>query len=809
MSTLDERGLSSGEAADRLRLYGPNEIQREKPVSPFVIFGNQFRGPMTWLLVAALVISAFLGEMADALAIGAILVLNAAVGFLQEYRAEKALQALRSMTAPRARVLRDGRSVIVPASQIVTGDILIFEAGDIVAADAFLLAAHQLKTNEAVLTGESQPVEKEVSDLAEDIPLADRTNRLFMGTFIASGTGAAVVKATGMKTELGKIAHLLAESEEGRTPLKARLEKVSGALFYLCLGIVAVISLLGFWRGMSTLDVLMFAVSLAVAAVPEGLPAVVTIALAVGIQRMASRHVLVRKLAAVETLGCATVICTDKTGTLTTGNMVTRELWGTDRGALLYAAAACCDAELNPDAPGGGVGDPTEIAILLRAKEDGIARGDIEANNPRRLVIPFDSSTKWMAIRRADGKVYAKGALEALLPRCARGGEGALEANEEMAALGLRVLAVAVGEAADEKELTFLGLFGIADPPRTEAIEAVRAARQAGIKTVMITGDHPVTARAIARELGIVLEGEEPGHLVHARASAQDKIDIVREWKSQGEIVAMTGDGVNDAPAIRAADVGIAMGKSGTEVTREASDMILLDDNFASIVAAVKEGRGTFDNIRKALVYLLAGNAAELMVMLAAALAGLPPPLLPLHLLWVNLVTDGLPALTLVMDPVTDDALKRPPRSPKESFLEKYEWRQIVLSGVLQTIVVLSVYFWYSANAGLGKARNMAFSVLVFGELFRAFSARSATLIFWEVGAFTNLRLLGTVVLSVFLQIALHHFPPAQSALKISALSFQDCAFMLFLGLIPVTCLELIKLAKRRGAARRHAWKIS
>ncbi len=798
MSTNVKEGLTTQAAKTALGVHGPNEIRREKTISPFKLFLNQLRGPMTLLLFVALTISAILKETADAVAIGTILILNAAVGFFQEYRAEKALKALRSMTAPRARVLRDGHSVIIPASEIVPEDILILEAGDIVSADALLLEANQLKNNEAVLTGESHPIDKVVSDLNENIALAERTNRIFMGTFVASGTGMAQVFATGMKTELGKIAHLLATSEKGETPLQKRLEKVSRSLFYLCLIVVAFISVIGLFRGQSWLEILMLSVSLAVAAVPEGLPAVVTIALAVGIQRMAARHVLVRKLPAVETLGCATVICTDKTGTLTTGVMITRELWGKNDQALLYAAAACCDAELVSGAPSGGVGDPTEIALLLKASEAKIERSDIEKDNPRRLVTPFDSATKWMSIRRDDGKTYVKGALEVLLPRCKQGADGALEANHEMAERGLRVLAVAIGNGPTENDLTLLGLFGIADPPRTEAIEAIKEARQAGIRTVMITGDHPITALAIGRELGIVLPGEDPQELIHARASAKDKIDIIQKWKSRGEIVAMTGDGVNDAPAIREADIGIAMGKTGTEVTREVADMILLDDNFASIVAAVKEGRGTFDNIRKTLVYLLAGNAAELLVMFGAAIAGLAPPLLPLHLLWINLVTDGLPSLTLVMDPADLGVLNRSPRNPKIPFLGRAEWRHIAFSGVLQAIVVLSVYAWYSAKAGPDEARNMAFSVLVFGELFRAFSARSTTHVFWEVGPFTNLRLLGTVILSVFVQIALHHIPFTQSLFHIGSLSLKECGSMLALGLIPVSILEVSKLLRRQ-----------
>jgi Ca2+-transporting ATPase len=488
------------------------------------------------------------------------------------------------------------------------------------------------------------------------------------------------------------------------------------------------------------------------------------------------------------------VICTDKTGTLTTGVMRVRELWGRDHTSLLFAAAACCDAELSADGL-GGVGDPTEVAILAAAAERQIRREDIEQTAPRVKETPFDSVLKRMTIERADGRVYIKGAVESVVPLCGEGVRGALEANAQMAARGLRVLAVATAPPGGAQG-TLLGLIGIADPPRTEAIDAVAAARAAGITTVMITGDHPVTAQAIARELGIMgtADGEQ---VVHARATPEDKIAIVRRWKSRNAIVAMTGDGVNDAPALREAHIGIAMGRTGTEVTREASDMVLADDNFASIVAAVREGRGIFDNIRKTLVYLLSGNAAELTVMLVAALAGWPLPLLPLHLLWINVVTDGLPALALVVDPPEEDVLQRPPRHPDEPMLGRAQWHFIIATGLLQSTATLGVFVWALNARDLVEARNLAFSVLVFGELFRAFAARSTTRLFWEVGAFTNLRLLGVVVLSVVLQFGIHHIPAAQVVFETGPLSAADCGLTLLVALVPVTVIELAKLARR------------
>ena len=773
--SASRHGLTTAEVARRLVQFGRNELQRDAGPPVWVHLARQFNSPLIWLLGAACTISFVLGEVADAIAIVTIVVLNGLIGFFQEYRAERAILALRSMTAPQARVRRDGIAKVISAAEIVPGDVVLLEAGDIVAADARLLESHVLSTNEAPLTGESAPVEKSIAPVPAATLLAERADSVFMGTAVASGTGVAEVFATGMRSELGKIAHLLSTAEDEPTPLQVRLAGVSRLLLSVCLGIVAVVAIAGLARGWSALDVLLSSVSLAVAAVPEGLPAIVTIALAIGVQRMARRHVLIRRLPAVETLGCATVICTDKTGTLTTGVMSVRELWGPDHDRLLFAATACTDAELGPDER-TGVGDPTELAILVAAAERRIRRADIERSLPRVHVRPFDSGRKRMSVQRADGRLYVKGAADVLLPHCVAGSDGALDASVAMAARGLRVLAVAIGEGSDENHLTLAGLIGMADPPRAEAIEAVAAARQAGITTVMITGDHPATAATIARALGIVAEGDDPAAVVHARVAPEDKLAIVRDWKARGAIVAMTGDGVNDAPALREAHIGIAMGRSGTEVTREAADMILTDDNFASIISAVREGRGIYDNIRKTLVYLLGGNAGELGVMLVAALAGMPLPLLPMHLLWINIVTDGLPALALVMDPTDEDVLDRPPRRPDESMLGRAQWLYIGVTGLLQATATLSVFTWALHSGTLADARNLAFSTLVFGELFRAFAARSTTRIFWSVGAFTNLRLLAVVVISALAQVAIHTIPLTQALFQISALSSAQWA---------------------------------
>jgi Ca2+-transporting ATPase len=793
-------GLSAAEAAGRLQEFGPNEITREQPASSWKLIRAQFASPLVLLLIAACVASAWLGELADAIAIGSIVLINGIVGFVQEHRAERAVLALRALTAPRARVVRDGSAQLIPAASVVPGDALLLEAGDVVAADGRLLEAHALSTTEAALTGESMPAQKSSEPMPVDAPLAERRDRVFLGSAVATGSGIAEVTETGMQTELGHIAHLLASVEDEATPLQRRLAAVSRTLLLICLSIVALVALLGVARDIQLIEIFLSAVSLAVAAVPEGLPAVVTIALAVGVQRMAARHALVRRLLAVETLGSATVICTDKTGTLTTGVMIVRELWGVDHRKLLDAAAACTDAALAADER-AGVGDPTELAILMAAAERGIHRRDIEAARPRLEVNPFDSDQKRMSIWRADGRLYVKGAVESVLECASTVPPGLSEAHDEMALRGLRVLAVAFGSKACEEDLEILGLVGLADPPRTEAIDAIAQARAAGIRTVMITGDHPTTAAAIAKELGLISGGETIEGRVHARATPEDKLQIVRLWKSKGAIVAMTGDGVNDAPALREAHIGIAMGRTGTEVTREAADIVLTDDNFASIVAAVEAGRGIFDNIRKTLVYLLSGNAAELSVMVVAALIGLPLPLLPLHLLWINLVTDGLPALALVTDPVSRDVMRRPPRPPSEPILDRREWTAIGITGALQTVIVIGVFVWALDSRGLETARNLAFSVLVFGELLRAFAARDAERPFWQVGVLSNLRLLGIVVLSIVVQLGIHHIPATQQLFQIGTLSLADCALSLALGSLPLMALEVAKLLRRAASA--------
>ncbi|MGZ5053098.1 MAG: cation-translocating P-type ATPase, partial [Methylobacter sp.] len=836
-------GLTADNARSRLTRDGRNELRKSKPVSALTILFRQFASLVIWVLIGAAAVSVYLGEKADGIAIVAIVVLNALIGFIQEFRAEKAAAALSRLTAPKARVIRDGRSIICAASAVVAGDVLLLEAGDLVAADARLIDASVLRVNEASLTGESLPVDKSAIDLPLETPLADRSNMVFLGTNIASGSARVLVVATGMRTELGRIAQLLDTAASGTTPLQKRLDKTARYLLWICLVIVALVFVLGLLRSTPPFELFLSSISLAVAAIPEGLPAVVTVSLALGVQRMIRRNALVRRLQSVETLGCTEVICTDKTGTLTIGEMTVRRLLagrrlynvtgegydikGTfvsenkrctpsqDAGlyALLYAAAACNDAEIISE---GIIGDPTEGALLVAAAKGGINRSDIETSAQRFSVLPFDSDRKRMTVvRRKENTAFAftKGAPEVVLARCAyiQDDDGVRALTDEdlavihqsaswMAHDALRVLAVAqrplLGSsgAADqiERDLVFLGLFGLQDPPRAEAKSAVVHCKSAGIRTVMITGDHPDTAAAIARELGIltgddkVVTGRDLERMsddelaefvkqisIYARVTAEDKLRIVRAWKAGNKIVAMTGDGVNDAPALKEAAIGIAMGRTGTEVTKEAADLIITDDNFSSIVAAVEEGRGIYDNISKTLVYLLAGNAAELTVMLVATLLGWPIPLLPLQLLWINLVTDGLPALALAIDPIASDVLKRPPRPPEAQLLDGPFLRLTFLAGLLIAVVSLSafVYEFYFNGHGVDHARDATFTTLAIAQLMWAFSARNNDKTIFEIGLLSNLGLFLTVSLSFLLQWLIHHAPALQALFSIGPLS--------------------------------------
>jgi P-type Ca2+ transporter type 2C len=876
-------GLSEGEVAARRARVGANVLADAKPIRMSAILARQFRSLLVGLLVVAGLVAGLLGEWLDASAILAIVVLNALIGFFQEWRAEQSIAALRRLTAPQAKVRRGG-VISIPAADVVPGDVVLLEAGDLVPADLRLLEASALRCSEASLTGESEPVDKSTDRLPRaDLPLGDRVNLAYMGTSIAAGAGAGVVFATAMNTELGRIARLLSDASvaETQTPLEQRLSRFGRVLVWACLGIVVVLFGLGVIRGLPTGQLLLVSISLAVAAVPEGLPAVATVALALGVARMARRRALVRRLAAVETLGSANVICTDKTGTLTVGAMTARSLFtgGTQlaitgegygpEGQLLHDGAAagpqaralahellfslvgCCDASLGQE-PGGEwrvVGDPTEGAILAAGAKLGLTRDDVEAKSPRLREWPFDATRKRMSVARClpDGtvRVLVKGAPEVLLDRSRRiwTHEGARELTAadreqisrqqaQMSGQALRVLAAAwrdvdgadaIASAADdaiERELVFAGLLGMYDPPRPEARQAVSLCHEAGIRVVMITGDHPRTALAIAREIGIaehetqVLAGTELAALsddalasrvdtlrVCARVTAEDKVRIVRAWQARGAVVGMTGDGVNDAPAIRAADIGISMGRTGTEVTKQASDMIITDDDFASIVSAIAQGRGIFDNIRKALLYLLAGNAGELLLMAACIVLGLPVPLLPVHLLWINLVTDGLPALCLANDSIGPDVMRRPPRDRATSFTDRSFVIGVGATGVLTAGTAFGVYLYGLIYEGEVAARTHAFSTLVFAELLRAFGARSETLPLWRIGILSNARLVAVVGLSFALQIVSHHVGAVQQVLETGPVSWTECAVLVGIAALPMALLEAIKLRQHRPQA--------
>ena len=875
------RGLSAQEATQRLATDGPNELQEGKHAGSLQIFLRQFKSLIIWILITAGVVSAVLGEVVDAIAILAIVILNAVIGFYQEFNADKSIAALKKMAAPQAKVRRDGNVMAIPAREVVAGDILVLEAGDLVAADARLLMAASLRCIEASLTGESEAVTKQPATLEQgNIPLGDRENMVFMGTSVAAGTGEAVVVATAMNTELGRIAGLIEEvGGEERTPLERKLESFGRVLVWVSLGIVALLFGLGLLRGTKPLELFMTSVSLAVAAVPEGLPAVVTVALALGVSRMSRRRALVRKLAAVETLGSTSVICTDKTGTLTIGEMTVRELYvsgqsyevtGSGYGpegevlfdgkkigaphtaALLELATillGCNNAHLvQADGTWRTLGDPTEGALLVAGTKAGGDRERLEKDLPKQREFPFDSDRKRSSVIRQlpDGKLRAfiNGAPVALLERCthiyAHNGirpmstpdrESILTETSAMAERALRVLASAYRDLEDasatehtaesvESDLVFVGLTGLYDPPRPEAKEAISKCLDAGIRVVMITGDHPNTGKAIAQEIGLASHGAAitgveldrmsdedlrlrvPEVDVYARVTSEHKLRIIRALRANKSVVAMTGDGVNDAPAIKGADIGIAMGKAGTEVTKQAADMIITDDNFATIVAAVEEGRGIYDNIRKTLQYLLAGNTGELLLMMLCVVMDYPTPLLPIHLLWINLVTDGLPALCLATDPIDPDVMKRQPRHLSERITNSRFLRTMAFTGLLTAGVALAVYLYVLRTETTETARTYAFAVLVFSELLRSFGARSETKPVWRISLLTNINLVLVVVASIGLQVWSQHNALLGRFLKTTYMPLSDCLLLLALGAIPLFILEMVKLV--RNARQRR-----
>ncbi len=787
-------GLTAEEARRRFTEYGPNELAAADQVSPWTVLGNQFKNALIVILLIATAISGLLGHTIEAIAIAVIVLFAILLGFIQEYRAERAIEALKKMAAPLARVLRDGVEVEIPARDLVPGDLVLLNLGDKVPADARMIEVVNLKVDESSLTGESVSVEKQCALLTDEkLPLGDRSNMVYSGTAITYGRGKAVTVATGMGTEFGKITGMLKTVQTTRTPLQENLDRVGKILGVAAVILVAVIVLFGFLRGAPLLEMLLFGIALAVAVVPEALPAVVTISLAIGVQRMARRHALMRHLPTVETLGSTSVICSDKTGTLTRDEMTVRRIWiggrridvtgtgyepkgtfspGQDRKEVLpllteflRGAALASDARLvEVDGEWNIKGDPTEGALVVAAAKANLNKETLEREWPRVDEIPFTSERKRMTTlhRGPDGCVaYSKGAPEIILAACthqragqedipldAAGARAILDAAKEMTTEALRVLAVAYQPDATmdhaERDMVFLGLAGMIDPPRPEALTAIQTCTAAGIRTVMITGDHPGTGEAVARELGLlkhgcVVTGAELESLsdadfdqkveqieVYARMSPEHKLRVVNALQKKGHVVAMTGDGVNDAPALKKADVGIAMGITGTDVSREAADIMLTDDNFASIVGAVEEGRGIFGNIKKYLMYLLSANIGEIGLIAGAIFMGLPLPLTAVQILYVNLATDGLPALALAVDPPEADLMHRPPRDSQKGIFTRPVVMLMLAGGIWSTFVNLSLFTWaLDSGRGLEHAMTLTFLALILIELLKAYNFRS------------------------------------------------------------------------------------
>jgi Ca2+-transporting ATPase len=874
-------GLAAEEATRRLQEHGPNQLTEARGKNPWRLFAEQFKGVVIWVLIAAAVISGVMGELVDAVAIVAIIVINAVLGFAQESRAERSLAALRRMSSPVCRVLRDGHLVSIDTHDLVTGDVIVVEAGDRIPADARILSATpNFACEEASLTGEAAAIRKNADTLQDqNASIADRTNMLFTGTSVVEGKAQAVVTATGMQTELGRIAGMIQQIPEESTPLQRKLDVLGRQLVVVSLGLVAIVFAVEMLHGGSFMNTLLVAVSLAVAAVPEGLPAVVTIALAMGVQRMVSRHALVRKLHAVETLGATTVICTDKTGTLTRNEMTVRSVVTPDatyaimgigydpRGAIqlggkdidpsargdlmaaLYAGVLCNGADLSQDDHGtwSVAGDPTEGALLVAAQKTGIDRATAWEDQPLVAELPFDARRKCMSMIHRDDSgrlvVYTKGAPDVILGFCPGAlVDGAvvpmdkklqghiLASNEALAGQALRVLAVARRTHADEgstfapesveRDMTFLGLIAMMDPPRDEVRTAMAECADAGIRTIMITGDHKATAVAIARDLGfyhedsLALTGRElddlsdeafdeqlPMVAVYARVAPEHKLRIVRAWRKRGEIVSMTGDGVNDAPAIKEADIGVAMGITGTDVTKEVADMVVTDDNFASIVAAVEEGRAIYDNILKFVHYLLSCNLGEIILMFLASVLGQPAPLIPVQILWMNLVTDGLPALALGVDPAADGLMTRPPRKPDAPLLSRT--RRVILLVQAFSIGLCSLAaFVFVLRVEQGSptlARTMAFTVIVLAEMFQAFNARSLRQSVFSPHLHSNWKLILSALGALALQLLLTYMPPLQRVFQTEALSLLDLGVGTALASFTLWATEVVKLVMRHG----------
>ncbi|PWH13907.1 MAG: ATPase [Anaerolineae bacterium] len=863
-------GLTHAEAQKRLSQYGLNELQASHRTSAWEILLEQFKNILILILLGATAISLFLGHGVESIVIAIIVLFAVGLGFIQEYRAERAIEALKQMAAPTASVIRDGHENKLPAREVVPGDIVILHTGDRVPADGRVIEAINLQVEEAALTGESVPVEKHTQLIEqEELPLGDRRNMVYASTVVTYGRGQMVVTATGMQTEFGKIAQMLQEVESTRTPLQQNLDKVGTALARAAFVVVGLIVALGLLRGQPFIEMLLFGIALAVAVVPEALPAVVTISLAIGVQKMVKRHALIRRLPAVETLGSTSVICSDKTGTLTKDEMTVRQLYCAGQvihitGAgytpvgefshngsvlttpdeatrqLLQAAVLCADTRLvqQPDGSWDIKGDPTEGALIVAAAKAGLWKDALEREQPRVDEIPFSSETKRMTtIHRSASEyiAYAKGAPEVILQSCdfvlTEQGIRALDTAtrqtilnqaQDMAQQALRVLGIAfkpnVTRDTAEQGMTFLGLVGMIDPPRPEARQAIAVCTQAGIRPVMITGDHPTTASAVARELGLlsnggrVVTGAELEEMseddlkrqvdtisVYARVSPAHKLRVVTAWQAHGHIVAMTGDGVNDAPALKKADIGVAMGITGTDVTKEAAAMTLTDDNFASIVAAVEEGRGVFGNIKKYLMYLLSSNIGEIGLMAGSTLLGLPLPLTAVQILYVNLATDGLPALALSVDPPEKDLMKRKPRDPKTGIFTRPVVTLMVLGGAWSTAVNLGLFTWaLNAGRGLEHAMTMTFVSLVLIQFFKAYNFRSDRHSIFN-RPFENRWLNLAIVWELLLLMLIVYLPILHEPFSTYALSPEDWLIVGSLAITIVPVLEFAKWMVRQG----------
>lgn len=858
LRTSLEAGLSSQEAQQRLGQYGENKLAEKKKKTNLQRFLEQFKDAMIIILLLAAAVSFVVAcfghdpmEFFEPLLILLIVVLNAVLGMVQEAKAEKALDALKRMSAPHARVLRDGKEQVIDAAQLVPGDVIRLEAGDFIPADARLLKSVSLKSEESALTGESVPSEKDAAALVEEkAPLGDRSNMVFSGCSVTYGTATAVVTGTGMNTEMGKIAGLLEGEEEGQTPLQQKLAQLGKYLGFVALAACAVIFVVGLVNGINVLEIFMTAVSLAVSAIPEGLPAIVTIVLAIGVQRMVKKNALIRRLPAVETLGSASVICSDKTGTLTQNRMTLVKLWVNGEPELetvsasntpaarelLRYGALCCDGSVvyKEDGTEQHIGDPTETSILVAAHKNGMEQDELNRQYPRLAELPFDSDRKLMtSVNQIDGKIVAivKGAFDMMAARCVSGNlEAAKEKNDEMSRGALRVLAVGYkflekapeDPTSEELEngLTLLGLVGMIDPPRPEAKAAVATCRQAGIKPVMITGDHVVTASAIAKELGILGDGDkaitgaqldamteeqldqEVEHIsVYARVSPENKIRIVKAWQRKGQVVSMTGDGVNDAPALKAADIGCAMGITGTDVAKGAADMTLTDDNFATIVDAVREGRGIYANIKKVVGFLLGTNIGEVLTVFFAMILWHKTPLLSMQLLWINLVTDSLPAISLGMEAVEADVMDHKPKPKSEGIFAHGLGIQVVLQGCMFALLTLAAFVLGQRFGGsLEAGQTMAFMVLALTQIVQSFNMRSQRSLF-AIGPFSNKKLNGAALLSLAL-VCLVLFTPVRIAFGLVLL--PAWLYLVGLGLILVP-LPVMELAKAIGLVRhRH-----